>query len=116
MPLNTKHDMFPSDEAINLSKEFEIYETVAMFQVIGLNAGDVMCLEYFFGEECDGEWQPMNIDCEQVCFNCNGTHYFSHPGKYRFVLTSDMGEHLSDPSWFENVKLQISKLPTVRTN
>lgn len=109
MALNVKHSMFPSDDALNISKEFKIEETTAMIQVKGLQDGDCMHLEYWFGTDCDGMWVQMINECTPITYCCNGTHYLGIPGNYRLVLLNEDDNHVGDPSWFELVEMQITK-------
>lgn len=110
MEKNVTHDMFPSEEAVNVSKSFTLQDSVAMVQIKGWQEGDCAHLEFYFGNECDGSWEPFIAGCcpETFCY-CTNTFFIQVPGKYRLVFMNEDDNHISDGSWFEDVQMQVTK-------
>lgn len=97
--------IFPSGDAY-YSEPFDLIKDLGMVSIIGLQDGDVAHVEIFIGDSCHGEWVPFSISCcGQMGINAPVNQMFLVvPNKYRLVFSNEAGEHLTDPSWFENVK------------
>lgn len=104
MARNEKGYIFPSED-INFSSRFELIENLGIVSISGLQDGDEVKVEIFIGTECDGEYVPFAPDCcGQQTMNGNQNQLFlSIPGRYRLEFSNINGNHLTDPSWFENV-------------
>ncbi len=104
-------EYFPSEEAYNISNEFTVEDSTAIIQVKAMPAGTCLYVEYYFGDECDGCWQPFNLECCQLKLcGCQNTFYFPFHGKFRLIAIDEDGNHLTDTSYYENMEIQITKI------
>lgn len=100
--------LFPNEYALNLSHEFNVpNDGLGLIQISCLPDCGYIRVEYHFGVDCDFCWEPFNF-CgkeQEICYP--STNYILPiPGRYRLHLTSDEDEHIEDPSFFENTRIQ----------
>ena len=113
MSKKTLHDYFPSDEASNISNEFTVdgSSSTAIINVKGMPDESSFLVEYYFGDDCDGCWQPFQLQCCQMeLCGCKSVFYFPFVGKFRLVAIDDNDQYLTDPAFFEDVEVQITKI------
>lgn len=103
------------NELGNVSYQFKVNERMAQIQVKGFERCDYYSIEYWFGDECDGSWEPFSL-CSAPCCGCPGiveivwpvTNFFLEiPGKYRLVLANSDDKHIDDPNHFEDVEIIV---------
>lgn len=108
--------IFPNEVAQNLTTEFNINERGALVQSKGMIAGQELLLEYFFGTECDGSWEPVVWCCGQLKLAAPTNQLLipAVPGRYRFVAvtvdTTIPGVIPFDPTEWEDVEVQLTKV------
>lgn len=100
--------LFPNERSINVSHEFIVpNDMLGLIQIKDLPDCGYIVIEYHFGVDCDFTWEPFNFCGKQqeICYP--STNYILPiPGRYRLVLLSDEGEHIEDPTFFEDTQIQ----------
>lgn len=111
--------IFPVDGTHgNVSYPFEVVDNPVMVQMKGLERCDYVFVEFWFGDECEGTWEPFAL-CNTPCCGCPGlyevmypvnTFFLNIPNKYRLVVSSTDEERANDPTSFSDVEIIVKKL------
>lgn len=107
--------IFPSDEIANnnISATVDNTDGIIMVQAYNLQEGDSVTVEYEFKLECESYWVQFRDCCGPVGITYpNNLLFLPIPLNYRFILTNVDDNHLTDPSWFGEVKLLGNKVTT----
>lgn len=102
--------IFPSCEtfASNISAPFEVRTDQAVLYAAKLPDGTKVSIEMKFSSECDETWVPLYDCCGLVKMESpRNVMVLPLPAWYRVVLTDDSDRHLTDPSLYEDVILDV---------
>ena len=111
--------IFPNEVSQNTSTEFDIEGVGVVVKAKGMKEGQKFIFEYYFGDECEGTWEPVNFCCGQFefCYPENIILFPAIPGKYRIVaIEQDVSGVIPElilnfePNNWEDVEVQISKM------
>jgi hypothetical protein len=107
--------IFPNEVSQNVTNEFSLSGRGVLIQSKGMVQGQELLLEYFFGDECDGSWEPVIWCCGQAKLSApvNQMLIPAFPGRYRMIaITLDESENLVpfDQIDWEDVEVQMIKL------
>lgn len=109
--------VFPDSESdiSNVSANISLDNSSAILFVTGLKEGDCASLEFYIGDDCEGEWFPFRDCCGQAVINggpcCSNFMVLPLPLKYRVVLSDEDENYLNDVNWFDNVSIWYKKIP-----
>lgn len=104
----------------NVSTPFIIDRNPVHIATKGFHVCDYLIVEFWFGDECDGSWEPFKL-CKASCCGCPGlfeidstvnNFFMNIPGKYRIILMNTDGEDAGDPNWFSDIEIIMNVLPS----
>lgn len=101
--------LFPTDEFNNLSYEFVIPdEYLGLIQIKNHPDCAIIRLEYHFGVDCDFSWEPVIWCGEEMTICYPSTNFIVPiPGRYRLFLDTENDEHILDPTFFDDMRIQF---------
>ena len=111
--------IFPNDEAVNVSTEFDIEEAGVLITARGMVEGQSFLVEFYHGDECEGYWVPVNFCCGQLRFQSPLNQFIMPPvpGKYRLVAVQFVNTDVEEAGFlpfnqdeWEEVELRLQKM------
>jgi len=99
--------LYPGRDLLT-SNTFAVSGEVSQIKIIGMRPGDQALVEIQVGlNECDVTFVPYAPNCCGELYFCypQNEFYLGAPNVYRLVLSNRFGSHLTDPAWFENLKI-----------